>query len=319
MEGATDFIKLLRNTNMEELLERIGKQRKMRRRDFIGRSLALTAAATLGPVSSSMAAAAAGTKAAWLSHYTYVAPDLAETRDWYHEVFGMQIGHQDATETHLWYGDEGGDTLMIVRQARAGEKAPRIERFGFILDDWDRNAVGAELRRRGLRPQADTDRGFWFNDPEGNAIGVFAGDYVTRPTGRPTQPRFWKALSANHIVVTSRDYRKLGDWYGDLLELRETSDGGRDVYQWFGDSVWIPTAVAEGAQTSFELDSLDHVAYTIADYNSADVEAELRRRKMIEPDADVTGSLGINCVDINGFKTQVCDINLVPDAEQQRG
>ena len=92
-----------------------------------------------------------------------------------------------------------------------------------------------------------------------------------------------------------------------------------DVYQWFGDSVWIPTAVAEGAQPSFELDSLDHVAYTIADYNSADVEAELKRRKMIEPDANVTGSLGINCVDINGFKTQVCDINLVPDAEQRRG
>ncbi len=309
---------------MEKRFESIGAQRKMGRREFMGSSLALATAATLGPVStlsrsapSSMAAA--GTKAAWLSHYTYVAPDLAVTRDWYHEVFGMQIGHQDATEAHLWYGDEGGDTLMIVRQAGAGEKSPRIERFGFSVDDWDRGAVQAELRRRGLRPQADTDRGFWFNDPEGNAIGVFASDYVTRPAGRPTPPQVWKALSANHIVVTSRDYRSLGDWYRDLLELRETSDGGRDVYQWFGDSVWIPTAVDEGAQTSFELDSLDHVAYTIADYNSADVEAELKRRKMIEPDDDVTGSLGINCVDINGFKTQVCDINLVPNAEQQRG
>ena len=50
---------------MGKLFERIGNQRKMRRRDFIGHSLALTAAATLGPVSSSMAAAA-GTKAAWL-------------------------------------------------------------------------------------------------------------------------------------------------------------------------------------------------------------------------------------------------------------
>ena len=303
---------------MEKLFGSIGTQRRMGRREFMGSSLALATAATLGPVSSSMAAAA-GTKAAWLSHYTYVAPDLAVTRDWYHEVFGMQIGHQDATEAHLWYGDEGGDTLMIVRQAGAGEKSPRIDRFGFSLDEWDRNAVESELTRRGLRPQADTDRGFWFNDPEGNKIGVFAGDYVTRPGARPDPPHLWKALSANHIVVTSRDYRKLGDWYGDLLELRETSDGGRDVYQWFGDSVWIPTAVAEGAQTSFELDSLDHVAYTIADYNSADVEAELKRRKMIEPDDDVTGSLGINCVDINGFKTQVCDINLVSNAEQGRG
>ena len=87
---------------MGKLFERIGNQRKMRRRDFIGHSLALTAAATLGPVSTlsrsapSSMAAAAGTKAAWLSHYTYVAPDLAVTRDWYNEVFGMQIGHQEA-------------------------------------------------------------------------------------------------------------------------------------------------------------------------------------------------------------------------------
>ena len=82
---------------------------------------------------------------------------------------------------------------MIVRQARGGEKAPRIERFGFAVDNWDRSVIEAELRRRGLRPEADTDRGFWFNDPEGNAIGVFASDHVARPAERPAQPRLWKA------------------------------------------------------------------------------------------------------------------------------
>ena len=66
------------------------------------------------------------------------------------------------------------------------------------------------------------------------------------------------------------------------------------------------------------LKSLDHVAYTIADYVSADVEAELKRRRMIEPDVDVTGSLGINCVDVNGFKTQVWGAILVPDSERRR-
>lgn len=277
----------------------------MNRRQFIG-ALAVTAMKPAG-----------GLKAVWVSHYTYVASDLKKTIDWYHEVFGMQIGHQDAKQAHLWYGDKGGDTLMIVRQANAGEAAPRIERFAFAIDHWDKNAVGAELKRRGLQPKAD-DKGFWFNDPDGFEIGVFAKDYMKRPSVPASKPMLWKTLSANHIVELSENYKRLGAWYKDLLNLRQTSDAGRDVYQWFGDSVWIPTATRPGEKTSVALKSLDHVAYTIENYKSEEVEAELRRRKMIKPEADVKGSLGINCIDINGFKTQVCDKILVPDAEKRR-
>ena len=39
---------------------------------------------------------------------------------------------------------------------------------------------------------------------------------------------------------------------------------------------------------------------------------------MIPETSNPNGSLGINCVDINNFKTQVCDITLVPDAEKKR-
>jgi hypothetical protein len=66
------------------------------------------------------------------------------------------------------------------------------------------------------------------------------------------------------------------------------------------------------------LKTLDHVAYTITNYKTDDVAAELKRRKMIAADSNPNGSLGINCVDINNFKTQVCDITLVPDAEKKR-
>jgi len=273
----------------------------------------MAAAATAVP----RAEAAGGFKAAWLNHYTYVAPDLKKTRDWYHEVFGMQIGHEEAKLSHMWYGDKG-DTLMIVRQAQAGEQAPRIEKFGFTIDNFNRRDVEAELKRRGLQAKSDTDKGFWFTDPEGNEIGVFAKDFVKRPAPSNEKPFLWKALSANHIVVTTPDYKKLGVWYKDLLNLRETSDAGRDVYQWFGTSVWIPTAVREGAKPSSALKSLDHVAYTIANYKNPEVAAELKRRKMIAENANTEGSLGINCVDINNFKTQVCDIALVTDGEKRR-
>jgi catechol 2,3-dioxygenase-like lactoylglutathione lyase family enzyme len=251
-----------------------------------------------------------------VSHHTYVAPDLAMTRDWYIEVFGMQLGHQNANSAHLWYGDQSGNTLMIVRQAAAGEESPRIERFAFAIENFNKKAVEAELKRRNLKVTAE-DSGVRFNDLDGNAVGIFAVDFMKRPAPSNEKPKLWKAISANHIVADSNYYRKLGDWYKDLFVLRETRDSGRDVYQWFGDTVWIPTQIRQGQKTSPELKSLDHVALTIETYNSPEVEAELKRRGMIKPDAKVNGSLGIDCIDLNGFKNQVCDKDLVPNAEKR--
>ena len=290
----------------------------MNRRDAI-QTMAIAAAAAIVP----RAFAATGLKATWANHYTYVAPDLKKTRDWYHEVFGMQIGHEEPKLSHMWYGDKGGDTLMIIRQANAGEQAPRVERWAFTIDPWDKKTVEAVLSQHGAEPKSDTDKGFWFKDPDGNEIGLFAKDYVKRPTAAASKPALWKAVSANHIVVLSNDYRKLADWYKDLLTLRETRDSKRDTYQYFGDSVWIPTATREETdaagnkkrgKTSAELNTLDHVAYSIETFKKDDVEAELKKRNL-NPRLDT--DLSFNCVDINGFKTQVCDKELVPVAEKR--
>ena len=68
----------------------------MNRRDAM-QTMAIAAAAAIVP----RAFAANGLKATWANHYTYVAPDLKKTRDWYHEVFGMQIGHEEAKLSHM--------------------------------------------------------------------------------------------------------------------------------------------------------------------------------------------------------------------------
>jgi hypothetical protein len=124
----------------------------------------------------------------------------------------------------------------------------------------------------------------------------------------------WKALSANHVVENSRDYGKLRDWYQDLLALKITHDSGRDVYMWMGETVWIPTASRAGGKTSAELGTLDHVAYTIADYDNDAVKAQLDKLGM-QPRQDTM--LSFNCRDVNNFKTQVCDKRLVPEAEKR--
>src|SRR3954468_1601521 len=169
---------------------------RMNRRDFLqGLAVTTAAVAVLGLALS----APTEIKAAWVNHYTYVAPDLKKTRDWYHEVFNMQIGHEEAKLSHMWFGDKGGDTVMIIRQAEAGEAAPRIEKFAFTLDNFDSKVVEAELNRRGLKPKSEGSRGFWFNDPDGFEIGFFAKDYYKRPKAKPETPKVWQAVSANHI------------------------------------------------------------------------------------------------------------------------
>src|ERR1051325_8914104 len=76
-------------------------------------------------------------KPIWLNQYTYNAPDMKKTVDWYIEVFGMQKGTSNAKETHLWFGDLQGDTLMIVKQAQAGDTSPGITKMGFTINYWD--------------------------------------------------------------------------------------------------------------------------------------------------------------------------------------
>ena len=259
-------------------------------------------------------------KATWVNHYTYIAPDLNKTADWYMEVFGMQKGHSDSRQVHLWFGDTGGDALMIVRQANVGEQAPGLEKMAFTIENWDQGAVEAELKRRGLHPITDTDRGFWFHDLEGNEIGVFAKDFMTRPAAPPTTPTLWKAVSVNHIQLISGDNTTLAPWYKDLLNMSQNPGGAN--YLWFGDSIVVTNGGlftdvrlrgGEGRSTSASLKRLDHAAYTIENYDHAAVEAELTRRGL-RPREDF--ALSYNCVDINGAPTQVCDIGLVPLAER---
>src|SRR5215475_96163 len=266
--------------DFEKLLENAHRNKVTRRALLQG--LAATAAAAALPFD---AMALPSFKPIWLNHYTYTAPDMKKTVDWYIEVFAMQKGMSNAKETHLWFGDTLGDTLMIVKQAQAGDVAPGITRFGFTIDHWDKNVVQAALKQRGLDAQSDTDKGFWFKDPEGNEIGVFAHDYIKRPSGAPPKGSVWKALSANHIEVLTPDYKKLTSWYNDLLAFNQTTDSGRDVCLWFGDTVWLPTNTREGGKTSAQLGTLDHCALTVADYDTPKVVAELKRLKIIPTDS----------------------------------
>ena len=133
------------------------EQGKMNRRQLI-QSLAL-AAATAGVAS---AADGKGFKAVTVNHISYQVADYAKTRDFYADLFGMKVSHDDGRQCYLSFGD----TFLLPRNGRAGA-TPRVDHIAYTIEDWDKNAVEAELKRRGLTPRPDTEDSFHVSDPDG--------------------------------------------------------------------------------------------------------------------------------------------------------
>jgi catechol 2,3-dioxygenase-like lactoylglutathione lyase family enzyme len=137
------------------------EQGKMTRRQLI-KSLAVTlTAATAAGAGSSVAAEPKGFKAVTVNHISYQVADYAKTRDFYADLFGMKVSHDDGKQCFL----EFGDTFLIPRNRPSN--TPRIDHVAYTIDNWDKNAVEAELKRRGLQPKPDTENSFHVEDPNG--------------------------------------------------------------------------------------------------------------------------------------------------------
>lgn len=133
---------------------------KMSRRQLI-QSLALAATASSAVNSVSEAAGPKGLKAITVNHISYQVADYAKTRDFYGDLFGMKLSHDDGKQCYLAFGD----SFLIPRNHDSG--TPRIDHIAYTIDNWDKNAVEAELKRRGLEPQPDTENSFHVKDPNG--------------------------------------------------------------------------------------------------------------------------------------------------------
>ena len=110
----------------------------------------------------------------------------------------------------------------------------------------------------------------------------------------------FKAIAVNHISYQCADYAKTRDFYADLLGMQPHNDDGHECYMRFGESVLIPRN-AQNRPTKTA--GIDHIAYTISDWNRAAVEAELKRRGL-DPTPDTPDSFHVR--DINGYNLQIC-------------
>ncbi len=102
-----------------------------------------------------------GFKAIAVNHISYQVADYAKSRDFYADLFGMKISHDDGKQCFLAFGD----TFLIPRNRPSD--TPRIDHIAYTIDNWDKNAVEAELKGRGLQPRPDTENSFHVEDPNG--------------------------------------------------------------------------------------------------------------------------------------------------------
>jgi len=93
------------------------------------------------------------------------------------------------------------------------------------------------------------------------------------------------------------DYAPIRDFYRDLMGMQLTKDDGKEAFLAFGDSFIIPRTKSVTAP------HVDHIAYTIDNWDRKAVEAELNRRGL-HPKPDTENSFHIT--DPDGFDVQIC-------------
>jgi catechol 2,3-dioxygenase-like lactoylglutathione lyase family enzyme len=149
---------------MEQVIARLlqdFEQGKMSRRQLI-QSLTMAASVAAGTAPAS-GAENTGFQAVTVNHISYQVADYAKTRDFYAGLLGMKVSHDDGRQCYLSFGD----TFLLPRNARQGVTAPRVDHIAYTIETWDKNAVEAELKRRGMTPRPDTEDSFHVKDPDG--------------------------------------------------------------------------------------------------------------------------------------------------------
>ena len=143
-----------------KLLQEFEQGRLSRRQLIQTLTIAASAAAGAAPASG---AEDKGFQAITVNHISYQVADYAKTRDFYAGLLGMKVSHDNGRQCYLSFGD----TFLLPRNARQDVTAPRVDHVAYTIETWDKTAVEAELKRRGLAPRPDTEDSFHVKDPDG--------------------------------------------------------------------------------------------------------------------------------------------------------
>jgi catechol 2,3-dioxygenase-like lactoylglutathione lyase family enzyme len=108
-------------------------------------------------------------KAVAVNHISFGVADYARTRDFYADLLGMEVSGDDGKQCYMKFGK---DSFLIPRGRQGPGDGPLVDHICYTIEDWDKGAVEAELRRRGLNPEPDTDESFHVRDPDGYRLQI---------------------------------------------------------------------------------------------------------------------------------------------------
>jgi catechol 2,3-dioxygenase-like lactoylglutathione lyase family enzyme len=156
------------------------------------------------------------------------------------------------------------------------------------------------------------------------ATTVYAAD-----SAKAAAPAGLKAALVNHISYTCPNFKQAGDWYSKVFNLDQVGLKDTEVTLPFGKKGEQPynvkakdvpltfiifrtrdlNAPAAGGQPRPKSQAVvNHIAYTIADYDRAKVLAELKRMGFNDPRED--GEHSFHIVDPFGYDVQISGINM---------
>ena len=276
-----------------------------------------------------------GWKTVALDHFSMQVVDYQKEAAYYAALMGWKVRSDDGSKAVLDIGDWGqvvirgglevpppppappsGDSAAGRggRGGRGGGRGPARavwDSFCWGIDNWDKNTVEAELKKRGLNPVADHNgsfQSFHVKDPDGFDVQIcntkarkLSGANGKLAAPAPFEPTGWNSIWLDHISFQCTSYKESAAWYAALLGWKLGEDEGSQNEAQIGDVGGIiirggnanqPGGLAAGRGGRGNADSaaggppapvvrrtvINHVAFGIAGFDPDKVLAELQKR-----------------------------------------
>jgi len=135
---------------------------RLTRRELV-QALAAVAAASVG-----MPVAGASLKAGSINHTSVLVSDMARSIDFYNRVFGLAVMNEDKPNKISRLGS-GGKILVSLR---VEPPAGLVDHFAIGVENFNRDAVTAQLKEMELTPRENLEFGFHVKDPDGANVQI---------------------------------------------------------------------------------------------------------------------------------------------------
>jgi len=230
-----------------------------------------------------------------LDHIAFEMPDYRKEAAFFIALMGWRLRSDDGRRAVLDIGDWGS---AIFQQTP--EKRPAIVKsFCFAIEPWNARMVESELRKRGLRPIFESDKGFEsfrVKDPDGWDLQISNGDGLVKArksaasakmsAPAPFESTGWKTVWLDHLSFTVTNYKESASFYSNLLGWGETYDEGSQHELMIGDVGDIIIRGGNAKDPNFRGSGgaparsarLDHISFGISPWNTDGVKTELEKR-----------------------------------------